>query len=130
MGVELVALERVVAEADFLTIHLPRTKETVGLVGKELLAQAKPTLRVINVARGGIVDEDALAWAIREGVIAGAALDVFAHEPTTESPLFELDSVSSPPTSAPAPARRRTRPARPSPRWCCWPWPASSCPSR
>ncbi len=93
MGVELASLERVVGEADFLSIHLPRTKETIGLVGKELLAQAKPTLRVINVARGGIVDEDALAWAIREGVIAGAALDVFEHEPTTESPLFELDSV-------------------------------------
>jgi D-3-phosphoglycerate dehydrogenase len=93
MGVELVGLEQVVAESDFLTIHLPRTRETVGLVGKELLALAKPTLRVINVARGGIVDEEALAWAIREGVIAGAALDVFATEPTTESPLFGLDSV-------------------------------------
>ena len=93
MGVELVGLEQVVAESDFLTIHLPRTRETVGLVGKELLALAKPTLRVINVARGGIVDEEALAWAVREGVIAGAALDVFATEPTTESPLFELDSV-------------------------------------
>jgi D-3-phosphoglycerate dehydrogenase len=93
MGVELVGLEQVVAESDFLTIHLPRTRETVGLVSKELLALAKPTLRVINVARGGIVDEEALAWAVREGVIAGAALDVFADEPTTESPLFELDSV-------------------------------------
>jgi D-3-phosphoglycerate dehydrogenase len=93
MGVELVGLEQVVAESDFLTIHLPRTRETLGLVGKELLALAKPTLRVINVARGGIVDEEALAWAIREGVIAGAALDVFATEPTTESPLFGLDSV-------------------------------------
>jgi D-3-phosphoglycerate dehydrogenase / 2-oxoglutarate reductase len=93
MGVELVGLEQVVAESDFLTIHLPRTRETVGLVSKELLALAKPTLRVINVARGGIVDEEALAWAVREGVIAGAALDVFANEPTTDSPLFELDSV-------------------------------------
>ena len=93
MGVELVGLEQVVAESDFLTIHLPRTRETAGLVGKELLALAKPTLRLINVARGGIVDEEALAWAVREGVIAGAALDVYATEPTTESPLFELDSV-------------------------------------
>ena len=93
MGVELLPLEQVVAEADFLTIHLPRTKETIGLVGKELLAQAKPTLRVINVARGGIVDEEALAWAVREGIVAGAALDVFATEPTTESPLFGLDRV-------------------------------------
>ena len=93
MGVELLSLEQVVAEADFLTIHLPRTKETIGLVGKELLAQAKPTLRVINVARGGIVDEEALAWAVREGIVAGAALDVFATEPTTESPLFGLERV-------------------------------------
>ena len=55
--------------------------------------KAKPSLRVINVARGGIVDEEALAEAVREGLIAGAALDVFAAEPTTESPLFELDEV-------------------------------------
>jgi D-3-phosphoglycerate dehydrogenase / 2-oxoglutarate reductase len=93
IGVELVPLEQVVARADFLTIHLPRTKETTGLVGKELLAQAKPTLRVINVARGGIVDEGALAWAVEEGVIAGAALDVFEAEPTTASPLFDLEAV-------------------------------------
>jgi D-3-phosphoglycerate dehydrogenase / 2-oxoglutarate reductase len=93
IGVELVPLDQVVAQADFLTIHLPRTKETIGLVGKELLAQAKPTLRVINVARGGIVDEGALAWAVEEGVIAGAALDVFEAEPTTASPLFDLEAV-------------------------------------
>ena len=86
-------LEQLVAEADFLTIHLPKTPETIGLIGKELLAQAKPSLRIINVARGGIVDEEALAEAVREGIVAGAALDVFATEPTTESPLFELDSV-------------------------------------
>jgi len=93
MGVELLSLQRVVAEADFLSVHLPKTKETTGLIGKELLALAKPTLRVINVARGGIVDEEALAWAVREGVISGAALDVFSTEPTTASPLFELDAV-------------------------------------
>jgi D-3-phosphoglycerate dehydrogenase len=93
LNVELLPLARVLAEADFLTIHLPRTKDTVGLIGKDLLAQAKPGLRLINVARGGIVDEDALAWAVREGVIAGAALDVFDTEPTTSSPLFELERV-------------------------------------
>jgi D-3-phosphoglycerate dehydrogenase len=93
MSVEMLPLERVVEAADFLTIHLPKTKETVGLIGKDLLSRAKPELRVVNVARGGIVDEEALAWAVREGVVAGAALDVFAKEPTTESPLFELDSV-------------------------------------
>ncbi|WP_116999578.1 phosphoglycerate dehydrogenase [Desertimonas flava] len=93
-GVELMPLDQVVAEADFLTIHLPRTPETVGLIGRDLLLKAKPSLRVINVARGGIVDEEALAEAIRDGVIAGAALDVFVSEPTTESPLFQLDSVT------------------------------------
>jgi D-3-phosphoglycerate dehydrogenase len=93
MGVELVALDQLVAESDFLTIHLPKTKETTGLIDRDLLLKAKPSLRVINVARGGIVDEQALADAIREGIIAGAALDVFVTEPTTSSPLFELDSV-------------------------------------
>ena len=93
MGVELMGLDQLVAESDFLTVHLPKTKETTGLIGRDLLLKAKPSLRVINVARGGIVDEEALADAIRGGVIAGAALDVFATEPTTESPLFGLDSV-------------------------------------
>jgi D-3-phosphoglycerate dehydrogenase len=63
------------------------------MVGKELLALAKPTLRIINVSRGGVIDEDALAEAIREGRIGGAAIDVFATEPTTSSPLFELPQV-------------------------------------
>ena len=93
MGVELLALDQLISEADFVTIHLPKTKETTGIVGRDLLLKAKPTLRIINVARGGIVDESALADAIRDGVIAGAALDVFATEPLTESPLFALDSV-------------------------------------
>ena len=93
MGVELVSLEQAVVEADFLTIHLPKTKETTGLVNRDLLMKAKPSLRIVNLARGGIVDEAALAECIREGIIAGAALDVFATEPTTVSPLFELDSV-------------------------------------
>jgi D-3-phosphoglycerate dehydrogenase / 2-oxoglutarate reductase len=92
-GVELMALEQVVAESDFLTIHLPKTPETAGLIGRDLLLKAKPGLRVVNVARGGIVDEAALAEAIRDGIVAGAALDVFATEPTTDSPLFGLDSV-------------------------------------
>jgi D-3-phosphoglycerate dehydrogenase len=93
MSVELLPLDRLVAEADFLTVHLPKTPETVGLIGKEMLARAKPELRVINVARGGIVDEEALAEAVREGRVAGAALDVFTREPMTYSPLFGLPSV-------------------------------------
>ena len=93
LGVELLPLDQVVMESDFLTIHLPKTPETTGLIGRDLLVKAKPTLRIINVARGGIIDEAALAAAVRDGVIAGAALDVFDAEPTTESPLFGLESV-------------------------------------
>jgi D-3-phosphoglycerate dehydrogenase len=93
MGVELMDLPELMKTADFVTVHLPKTAETMGLIGKDLLVQARPGLRIVNTSRGGIVDEDALAWAISEGIVAGAALDVFAKEPTTESPLFELESV-------------------------------------
>ena len=93
MGVELLALDQVVAEADFLTVHLPKTRDTTNLINRDLLLKAKPSLRVINVARGGIVNEADLAEAVRDGVIAGAALDVFDREPTTSSALFDLDSV-------------------------------------
>ncbi len=93
LGIELVSLDDLVARADFVTIHVARTPETVGLLGKDLLSRAKPGLRVINTARGGIVDEDALAWALQEGIVGGAALDVFEAEPTTASPLFGIDSV-------------------------------------
>jgi D-3-phosphoglycerate dehydrogenase len=93
MSVELVGLDELVAQSDFITIHVAKTPQTVGLVNAERLAKAKPTLRIINVARGGIVDEQALADAIAEGRVGGAALDVFNKEPTTESPLFGLDQV-------------------------------------
>jgi D-3-phosphoglycerate dehydrogenase len=93
MNIDLVDLDQVAAEADFLTLHVAKTPETIGLIGEEFLSKAKPDLRVVNVARGGIVDEAALAKAISEGRIAGAALDVFDTEPTTESPLFGLPQV-------------------------------------
>jgi D-3-phosphoglycerate dehydrogenase len=93
LGIELLELDELFARADFVSIHLLKTKESVGLIDKDLLAKAKPGLRIINGARGGIVDEDALAEAIRDGRIGGAALDVFAVEPTTESPLFDLPQV-------------------------------------
>lgn len=93
MGVELLALDQVVAESDFLTVHLPKTPETLGLINRDLLVKAKPSLRVINVARGGIVHEQDLADCINDGIIAGAALDVFSSEPMTESPLFSIPSV-------------------------------------
>ena len=93
MGIELVALDRLFELADFVTLHVAKTPDTVGMVNKEVLARAKRGIRIINVARGGIVDEDALAEAIRNGQVAGAALDVFATEPTTQSPLFDLPQV-------------------------------------
>jgi len=93
LSVRLVGLDELVAEADFLTLHLAKTPETIGLIGADLLAKAKPSLRIINVARGGIIDEAALADAIRAKQVAGAAIDVFATEPCTDSPLFELDEV-------------------------------------
>ena len=93
MGVELMGLDQLIGESDFVTIHLPKNKETTGLVNRDLLLKAKPSLRIINVARGGIVVEQDLADCVREGIVAGAALDVFATEPTTESPLFGLDDI-------------------------------------
>ena len=93
IGAQLVSLDQLLAESDFITIHLPKTPETVGLIGAEALTKVKPTVRIINAARGGIVDEAALATAIAEGRVAGAGLDVFASEPTTESPLFAHESV-------------------------------------
>ena len=94
LGVQLVpALDELVRQADFLTVHLPKTPDTIGLVDAELLTHAKPTLRIVNTARGGIIDEAALADALREGRVAGAAIDVWATEPTTASPLFELPNV-------------------------------------
>lgn len=93
LGVEMVDLDTLLAGSDFISIHLPRTAETAGLIGKEALSKVKPGVRIVNAARGGILDEDALAEAIRDGRVAGAALDVYATEPLVESPLFDLDGV-------------------------------------
>jgi D-3-phosphoglycerate dehydrogenase len=93
MGVELRSLEELMAESDFVSIHAVKTPETIGLINRELLAKAKPGIRIINAGRGGIIDEEALAEAIRAGKVQGAGLDVFAKEPATSSPLFELDTV-------------------------------------
>ncbi len=93
LGIELLAIDELFATADFVTVHLLKTKESVNLIGKDLLAKAKRGLRIVNAGRGGIIDEDALVQAIESGQVGGAALDVFATEPTTASPLFALDSV-------------------------------------
>ena len=89
MGVELLDLDQVVAESDFLTVHLPKTPETLGLINRDLLVKAKPSLRIVNVARGGIVDESALLNRLNAGTLK-AALDVFENEPLdAASPFFD-----------------------------------------
>lgn len=93
LGVRLVGLDDLLEASDFITIHLPKTPETIGLIGKEALAKVKPTVRIINAARGGVLDELALAEAIADGRVAGAGLDVYATEPCTQSPLFGFESV-------------------------------------
>jgi D-3-phosphoglycerate dehydrogenase len=93
MDIDLLPLDEVLARADFVTIHLPKTAETVGLLGAQRLALMRPGARLVNTARGGIVDEAALAKAVESGHLAGAALDVFEEEPTTASALFEVDDV-------------------------------------
>ncbi len=93
LGIELVDLDELLARADAISIHLPKTPETLGLIGADQLAKTKPGVLIVNAARGGLVDEPALADAVREGQVGGAGIDVFATEPTTSSPLFELPEV-------------------------------------
>jgi len=93
LGIEMLSLEDLLARADFVSVHLPKTPETAGLIGKEALAKAKPGVIIVNAARGGLVDEAALAEAISSGHVRGAGIDVFAKEPCTESPLFDLPEV-------------------------------------
>ncbi|HKT04353.1 MAG TPA: phosphoglycerate dehydrogenase [Rugosimonospora sp.] len=93
LGVRLVGLEELLRESDFISIHLPRTPETLGLIGAKELRLVKPTVRIVNAARGGLIDEQALAEAVAERRVAGVGLDVFAKEPCTSSPLFGFDNV-------------------------------------
>ena len=93
LGVQLVSLDELLQQADFVTIHMPKTPETLGMIGDNQLALMKSTAYVVNVARGGLIDEDALYRALTTGSIAGAGLDVFVTEPPLESPLLKLDNV-------------------------------------
>jgi D-3-phosphoglycerate dehydrogenase len=88
INIELVDLDTLAATADFVTLHVVKTPETLGMIGEDFFAKARPGIRIVNVSRGGVIDEDALATALADGRCGGAALDVFASEPTTESPLF------------------------------------------
>ena len=93
MGVEKVELDALLARADFITLHVPLTDQTRNILSRENLAKTKKGVRIINCARGGLVDEEALADALKAGHVAGAAFDVFAVEPALENPLFDLPNV-------------------------------------
>jgi D-3-phosphoglycerate dehydrogenase len=93
MGVEKVELEELLARADFITLHVPFTDQTANILSRENLAKTKKGVRIINCARGGLVDEEALADMLKSGHIAGAAFDVFKIEPANENPLFDLPNV-------------------------------------
>jgi D-3-phosphoglycerate dehydrogenase / 2-oxoglutarate reductase len=93
LGIRLVGLDELLRESDFISVHLPKTPETVGLIGEKELATIKPGVRIINAARGGLIDEHALAGALADGRVGGAGLDVFATEPATSSPLFGFENV-------------------------------------
>lgn len=94
LGIRLLPLDEVFDVADMLTIHLPRTPQTENLINTETIKKMKDGVRIVNVARGGIVSEEDLAAAVRDGKVAGAAVDVFDTEPTTESPLFDVPQIT------------------------------------
>ncbi len=93
LGIELLTLDELLGRADFISVHLPKTPETAGLIDKDALAKTKPGVIIVNAARGGLIDEAALADAIRSGHVRAAGLDVYSKEPCTDSPLFELSEV-------------------------------------
>jgi D-3-phosphoglycerate dehydrogenase len=93
LGVEKVELKELLSRADFVSLHLPKTEKTANILSAERIARMKPGARIVNCARGGLVDEAAVAEAIRSGHLAGAAFDVFAEEPARENPLFGLPNV-------------------------------------
>jgi len=97
LGVELVELHDLYRQSDFITIHTPLTEETRDLINAATIRQMKDGVRIVNCARGGIVNEADLYEALKSGKVAGAALDVFAQEPITESPLFGLPNFISTP---------------------------------
>jgi D-3-phosphoglycerate dehydrogenase len=93
LGIELLSLEELLGRSDFISVHLPKTPETAGLIDKDALAKTKPGVIIVNAARGGLVDEAALAEAVTSGHVRAAGIDVFTTEPCTDSPLFDLPQV-------------------------------------
>jgi D-3-phosphoglycerate dehydrogenase len=96
-GIKLVTLDELLAQADYISLHLPRTKESANMIGAEQFAKMKKGVRIVNCARGGIINEDALYEALTNGTVTGAALDVFAEEPPTNWKLVKLDNVIASP---------------------------------
>lgn len=96
-GIKLVSLDELLAQADYISLHLPKTKESSNMIGKEQFGKMKNGVRIVNCARGGIVNEDALYEALTSGKVAGAALDVFNEEPPTDWKLAKLDNVIASP---------------------------------
>ena len=92
-GIKMVALDEILTKSDYISLHLPKTKESAGMIGKDQFAKMKNGVRIVNCARGGIIDEAALYEALTNGKVAGAALDVFAEEPPTNWKLLKLDNV-------------------------------------
>jgi D-3-phosphoglycerate dehydrogenase len=93
LQIELVSLEQLYKEADFISLHIPLNAQTREMIGVKELAMMKPTVRIINTARGGLIDEEALANALKDKKIAGAAVDVFPQEPCTSSSLFSMENA-------------------------------------
>lgn len=93
LQVEIVPLEQIMKDSDFISLHIPLTESTKGLISEKMLAMVKPSVRIINTARGGLIDEEALVKAIEEKRVAGAAIDVFVKEPCTESILFKSEKI-------------------------------------
>jgi D-3-phosphoglycerate dehydrogenase len=92
-GIKLVTLDELLAQADYISLHLPKTKESANMIGAEQFGRMKKGVRIVNCARGGIMEENALYEALTNGTVAGAALDVFAEEPPTDWKLLKLDNV-------------------------------------
>jgi len=108
-GVTYVSLDELLATADYITLHLPKTKESANMIGAEQFARMKTGVRIINCARGGIINEDALYDALTSGKVAAAALDVFAEEPPTDWKLLKLDNVIGSPHIGAATKEAQTR---------------------
>ncbi len=92
-GIQMVGLDELLAKSDYISLHLPKTKESANMIGKAQFEKMKTGVRIVNCARGGVVDEEALYEALTNGKVAGAAVDVFAEEPPTNWKLLKLDNV-------------------------------------